>query len=221
MLFNVIREVIKLSFVAGAGKTKLASTVVDDILHDLSGRNDEAVAYFYCDRNQANRKDPVSVLRSFVRQLSTTRPGNAMLPPLLLLYQQKRQTGFASGSLDINECEDLLLEYVKIYPHTILILDALDECDHRTRKHLIAALDRIVGSSSKPIKVFISSRPDLDIRDRFETGPNVGVQATDNQNDIARFVDAQLGEHEKGRKKLSVKLKEDIRNTLLEKSQGM
>ncbi|EON65807.1 hypothetical protein W97_05046 [Coniosporium apollinis CBS 100218] len=209
--------------IPGAGKTKLASTVVDDMLSTLTGQqNDEALAYFYCDRNQASRQEPVSVMRSFVRQLSTARTGDAMHPLLVQRYQQKRQIGFASGPLDANECEDLLLKYVNDYPHTTLILDALDECDHRTRKHLIVALDRIVGSSSKPIKVFISSRPDLDIRERFETGPNVGIQATDNQNDIARFVDARLDEDDKSRrKKFTIKLKEDIRDTLLEKSQGM
>lgn len=204
---------------AGAGKTKLASTVVDGMLLALSGQpNNEALAYFYCDRNQTSRQEPVSVLRSFVRQLSTTRTGDAMLPPLVCVYQQKKRTGFASGPLDMKECEDLLLRYVDTYPQTTLVLDALDECDQKTRKHLITALDRIVAQSSKPIKIFISSRPDSDIKDRFEIGPNVGIQATDNQDDIAKFVAAAI---EDRRKKLSSKLKQDIVDTLLAKSLGM
>ncbi|KAJ9634602.1 hypothetical protein H2199_008885 [Coniosporium tulheliwenetii] len=198
----------------GAGKTKLASTVVDGMLLALSGQpNNEALAYFYCDRNQTSRQEPVSVLRSFVRQLSTTRTGDAMLPPLVCVYQQKKRTGFASGPLDMKECEDLLLRYVDTYPQTTLVLDALDECDQKLASILLPHL-----TSSKPIKIFISSRPDSDIKDRFEIGPNVGIQATDNQDDIAKFVAAAI---EDRRKKLSSKLKQDIVDTLLAKSLGM
>lgn len=216
------QELAKLVSAAGAGKTKLASTVVDDMLRTLDGEpNDEALAYFYCDRNQTNRRDPASVLRSFVRQLSTTRICDAIQPSLVQLYHQKKQTGFASGILDKKECVDLLLRYVNTYPQTTLILDALDECDDRTRKQLISALEEILDCSSKPIKIFISSRPDNDIKDRFEIGPNVGIQATDNQDDIATFVKAQIREHKSGRNKLSAKLEDEIVDTLLRKSQGM
>lgn len=185
-------------------------------------RNHEALAYFYCDRNQANRQDPASVLRSFVRQLSTARTGDAIQSSLNQLYYQKKQTGFASGMLDMKECVSLLLQYVNTYPQTTLILDALDECDRRTRGQLIDALDNILDRALKPIKVFVSSRSELDIRHRFEKGPNVSIQATDNQDDIAKFVAARIEEDEKRRQnKLSAELKEDIINTLLHKSQGM
>ncbi|KAI9787365.1 MAG: hypothetical protein M1816_007651 [Peltula sp. TS41687] len=209
--------------IPGAGKTKLASTVIDDMLRALNGqRNDEALAHFYCDHNDTKRQDPASVLRSFVRQLSTTRAGDAIQPSLVQLYQQKRQTGFASGILDMNECVDLLLKYVNIYPQTTLILDALDECDSQTRKQLILALDNIILRSSKPIKIFISSRPDEDIRYRFESGPSVGIQMTDNQRDINKFLTAKMEEDGKTRRnKLSSELKEDIVGTLSSKSQGM
>ncbi|KAI9781928.1 MAG: hypothetical protein M1816_002151 [Peltula sp. TS41687] len=214
---------VSLALAAGAGKTKLASTVVDDMLRALDGqRNDEALAYFYCDRNQMDRQDSPSVLRSFVRQLSTTRTGDAIQPSLVQLYQQKKQTGFASGILDMKECVDLLLQYVNTYPQTTLILDALDECDPRTRKQLIDALDDILARSLKPIKLFISSRPDEDIKYRFETGPNVGIEATDNQDDINKFVTTKIEENDKIRRnKLSNELKEDIVSTLSHKSQGM
>lgn len=185
-------------------------------------QNDEALAYFYCDRNQTDRQDPISVLRSLVRQLSTTRIGDAIQPALLELYHQKQRKGFASNTLDMEECVSLLQKYVRIYPQTTLVLDALDELDHRTRKQLITALDSLVGHSSRPIKIFVSSRPDTDIRYRFETGPHVCIQATDNQNDIAMFIDACIEEDARTRRdKLSDKLREDIVATLLEKSQGM
>lgn len=214
----------KLVSVAGAGKTKLASMVIDDILRAFDAqRSDEAIAYFYCDRNQEGRRESISIMRSFVRQLSTTRTANAMQPILVELYRQKKRTGFASGKLDIDKCVDLLRHYVNTYPQTTLVLDALDECDNpQIRKQLVTAFDDVLSYSLKPIKTFISSRPDPDIRHRFGTGPNVGIQATDNQNDIAKFVAAKLEEDDKDRQdKLSSELKESIIDTLLRESQGM
>jgi hypothetical protein len=48
------------AFIAGAGKTKLVSKVVDDLTSRLDDKssNNEALAYFYCDRNEEQRRDP-------------------------------------------------------------------------------------------------------------------------------------------------------------------
>src|ERR1700761_8084566 len=51
----------------GARKTKLVSKVVD---HYTLRPDTQALVYFYCDRNDEPRRQPESVLRSFVRQLS-------------------------------------------------------------------------------------------------------------------------------------------------------
>lgn len=208
---------------AGAGKTKLASKVIDNLRHLHESCSDhEALAYFYCDRNQDDRREPVSILRSFIRQLSTTRSGDALLPPLLQFYTQKRQTGFSSGKPTTKESEGLLRQLVEIYPQTTLVLDALDECDRRAQTQLTEILDSLVDKSVKPVKIFISSRPDPDIKYRFGTGPNVEIQATDNQDDIGRFVSAEIDKDDKRRRqKLSASLREEIIETLLAKSQGM
>lgn len=197
--------------------------VIDHLLHRLDNRpNHEALAYFYCDRNNRDRREPISILRSFVRQLSTAQRGNAIQPPLLQLYSQKQRTGFASGKPTMRESEELLLQLIEIYPQTTLVLDALDECDRQTRTKLIEVFDNLLEKSTRPVKIFISSRPEPDIKHRFECGPNVGIQATDNQDDISRFVSAEIDKHEKSRRrKLSTGLREEVVQTLLEKSQGM
>ena len=186
-----------------------------------SRQNDEALAYFYCDRNQFDRQNPASILRSFVRQLSTSRDGKAIQASLTQLYSQKRATGFASGDLKIEESKEMLRHLVEIYPQTTLVLDALDECDRRTRAQLIEVFDTLLAESPKPFKIFISSRPDPDIKDRFESGPNVGITATDNGDDIAKFVGGAIDSEKRWRKKISAELYKDIVETLTNKSQGM
>jgi predicted NACHT family NTPase len=60
-----------------------------------------------------------------------------------------------------------LLESVNLYPKTTIVLDALDECDPKSRRHLVDAIELLLQQSGRPLKVFISSRPDRDIRERF------------------------------------------------------
>ncbi|KAH0538447.1 hypothetical protein FGG08_004945 [Glutinoglossum americanum] len=209
--------------IPGAGKTKLVSTVVDDLLGSFGQHpNDEALAYFYCDRNESVRQDPELILRSFARQLSVSRNSDAIQHSLVQLYYQKRKNGFASGKLKIEESRDVLLQLVRIYPQTTLVLDALDECHKETRAQLVDILDMLITQSPKPVKIFISSRPDRDIKHRFECGPNVHIKATDNHDDIAKFVDDRLNNSpEDWRNSISPDLKREIREVLVDKSEGM
>ena len=184
--------------------------------------NDEALAFFYCDRNESIRQDPEFILSSFVRQLSVSRNGEAIQRLLVTLYRQKRKTAFASGRLKIEESRDILLQLVQVYPQTTLVLDALDECHKETRTQLVDILDTLVIQSPKPVKLFISSRPDRDIKHRFEGGPNVNIRATDNRDDIAKFVDDKLrNSPEHWRNSINPDLKREIRETIVDKSDGM
>jgi ankyrin repeat domain-containing protein 50 len=208
--------------IAGAGKTKLTSKVVDDLRNALANQqNDEALAYFYCDRNQEDRQDPTSILRSFIRQLSVCQSQNALQSLIVAEYELRRQNGFSSGKFTFQECAKFLIDYVNIYPQTTLVLDALDECNPRTRKQLIEVFDSLLTESSKPVKIFISSRPDKDIKSRFQYGPNVGIQATDNHHDIAKFVDSKIEHNSTWFNNFPPALRDEVVQTLLSKSKGM
>jgi ankyrin repeat domain-containing protein 50 len=185
--------------------------------------NDEALAYFYCDRNESARQDPELVLSSFVRQLSISRKSDAIQHSLAQLYYEKRKNGFASGNLKIEESRDVLLQLVRIYPQTTLVLDALDECNKESRAQLVDVLDILVAQSSRPVKIFISSRPDRDIRHRYELGPNVQINAMHNRDDIAKFVDDEINNNspEYWRNSLTSGLKMEIRKTLVDNAEGM
>jgi hypothetical protein len=162
------------------------------------------------------------ILSSFARQLSLSRNGDAIQHSLVQLYYQKRKTGFASGRLKIEESRDILLQLVRTYPQTTLVLDALDECHKETRTQLVDILDALVTQSPKPVKIFISSRPDQDIKHRFGHGPNVHIKATDNRDDIAKFVNDKLNNSpEYWQNSINRDLKREICETLVDKSEGM
>ena len=184
--------------------------------------NDEAFAYFYCDRNQPDRQEPAMILSSFVRQLSTSRHSSTIPRSTVHLYHQKRQTGFASGKLKLKESQTVLTELFQVYPQVTLVVDALDECDTKTRLNFMDILDTFIADSSKPIKILISSRRDRDIKRHFENGPILEIRAVDNRDDIAMFVDSAITASEKfWHNEISSELAELICKTLVEKSGGM
>ena len=155
---------------------------------------------------------------SYVRQLSTTaNDEDSMQKCLRQLHIQTRLKG---SELSIDICKHLLLEFVNLYPKTTLVLDALDECNKSTRQMLITAFDFLLDNASRPVKIFVSSRPDGDIREKFKDRANIEIQATDNQNDIAAFVDSEIAKHRRWQK-LSQQLREEIVEILLKRSQGM
>ncbi|KAK7413945.1 hypothetical protein QQX98_007214, partial [Neonectria punicea] len=203
----------------GAGKTFLTSQVIDHVQTQLENSpNEEGFAYFYCNRNEEERRSPLSVLRSYVRQLSTSvrNPGH-MRKPLRDLCREARLKGSDVG---FDVCKSQLLESVNLYSQTTLILDALDECDPTSRWQLVEMMQHLISESEQPLKIFISSRPDDDIKRCFTSWPNVEIQATDNQRDIETFVNEEI---DKPRRwgPISAPLRTEIVNMLLERSQGM
>ena len=138
------------------------------------------------------------------------------------LYKQKQQTGFTSGRLKLEESESVLAELFEIYPLVTLVVDALDECDKKTRLQFIAILDKLITQSSTPVKILISSRRDEDINRRFKHGPDLEIRAIDNRDDIAMFLNHEFSTSTKfWRVEISSELKELICSTLLDRSEGM
>ncbi|PGH16010.1 hypothetical protein AJ79_01990 [Helicocarpus griseus UAMH5409] len=197
--------------IPGAGKTKLTSRVIDS----FDGRGDcHALAFFYCNRNEESRRLPENILHSLVKQLATSRP-------LVKVYKGKQQSGFASAKLNPDECESLFLELAQGYSQTTLIIVALDECEEKTRGDFLKRFNRLV-SKSRNLKILISSRRDRDLKHQLQLRSNIGIEATDNADDISKFVSERLIQSQEDRPSpISKDLQEEIVQTLLKKSKGM
>jgi len=181
--------------------------------------NDEGFAFLYCSRNEGERQSPLSVLRSFVRQLSATMRGSDSIQTCIHEYYYKcREKG---SQPTITDCKKLISQLVNIYPRTTLILDALDEVDRSQRVVLIDFFDDLVARASKPVKVFISSRPEGDLNERFKDGANIRIQATDNDHDISRFIEKEVGNHLRWKKNMPHDLIAEVIIIIQDKSQGM
>ncbi|KAL2783157.1 ankyrin repeat-containing domain protein [Aspergillus keveii] len=201
----------------GTGKTYLTSAVIDRIRSQVASKN-EGFAFFYCRKGDEARSQPQSILQSFVRQLST----NANNPESvqIKLRETVKEAREKGTNFRVQQCMEQILASLDIYAKSTLVIDALDECDPETRDELIEALNSFIQDSEKPVKIFISSRPDPAIASELEGSPNVGIQAGDNQDDIKKYLDIEL---DKQSKKVAVlkRMKEEIMAKLLERAQGM
>ena len=209
------------SFAAGAGKTKLASSVIDEHLNRATY---DGLAYFYCNRGDNSRNLPEQVLNSIVRQLSllpVPRDMWLIQEPLHKLYKKIKDEGHASDTLSYSQSEALLPKLLEAYTTTTIILDALDECDKTKRYRLIKTLKNLIRDC-KNLKVFITSRRDPDINTHLQSEDTLEMSATDNENDIRLFVRSELDKVEETRgRPISLALREEIIETLHNKSNSM
>jgi hypothetical protein len=210
---------------AGAGKTKLVSSIVDHFLqlHDTTKRHDlddekdlpsgpldalkimlperptipdTSFAFFYCRRTQEERRSPENVLCSYLKQLALAH--EKALALLRGKYLEKKRGGFLSNTLGLVEGQELLAKMVKLRSQTILVLDALDECREDSRHNLITVLNELIDRGLK-VKVIISSRRDDDITAEFEDKINFNISATDNGGDIMSFVRGKIEQYRNSR----------------------
>lgn len=124
------------------------------------------------------------------------------------------------SELGIADCRAQLLESVNLFPRTTLVLDALDECEPSSRSELIGTIEFLLSNSNNALRVFISSRPDRDIRRQFVDKPNIEIQARHNEGDIRRFVQGEVMKHGNW-KGMPQTLQDEIVQVLLQRSEGM
>jgi hypothetical protein len=144
------------------------------------------------------------------------------------MYQQRKEDAVQDGSkpvkLSVEDSTELIITLLDYNPATIVI-DALDECQPNRRYELINALNDIIKKSANLVKVFVSSRDDIDIVLKLTEVPNIFINASDNRKDIEDFVYYEV-DHAITNKRLlhgqvSDELKSRIINTLIDGANGM
>ena len=208
---------------AGAGKTFIASTVIDSL---CSSPAPEKLAYFYCNRAEENRREPQSILNTLIQQLAQTESKeDQLLKPVIDIYLDRERKGQRSSRLSLGESEELLVKLADIYPQTTICIDALDEVETNTRIHLLKALKNIIEKSKTLVKIFVTTRMDPDILRQFEMFPRIELEPDDNIGDINQFVETKLQNTiDDGRLlegDVPSELKAEIYDVLCRRSRGM
>jgi hypothetical protein len=213
---------LRFAFVlVGAGKSFLTSKVIEylPVARQEKTEHYEGFAYFYCSRSDPVRRETKHILRSYISQLARVPNYPAMMEKniyTLYLKAKKEKRGFS-----MDECEMALIELIKFYHRTTLILDALDECEMDTREALVRILHKLVDKGENTVKIFIASRKEADIEEYLGSQRLVAISTADNKDDIEKYIEVEMTKINGAWRSVSAEVKELVKKTIREKSDGM
>jgi len=187
------QNVFWLHGLAGSGKSTLSTTVANTFRE-----SEQLGAFLFFHRDVIERSDPTNVIRTLAYQLGLCDP----------------QIGTAIAAVIENApsitMSPLRLQFTKLIieplssiegPITaplVLVLDALDECgDAKQRRTLLAVLAAESRKLPATVRMFITSRPEFDIRSAFTSQPHIlahelDINSKENTEDILTYLHRRM-----------------------------
>jgi hypothetical protein len=205
--------------IPGCGKTVLSSTVIKNLLEHCDGCPRKATVYFFFDFNDIQKQDPELMLRSLLCQLLervALMPGS--IDYLFLSYGDGHRQPSVYALLDLTRYMIRRLDQVYI------ILDALDECMHRSE--LMDVLETVAGWHLQNVHLLVTSRRERDIEISLGTyiaeENTICLQSDIVNVDIERYVRQRLSDDKSLIKwQKDAAIKEEIESALMRGAHGM
>ena len=176
-----------LSGIPGAGKTVLASLVIENCKEDVNA----STAFFYCKYDDPQRNTSVAVLRTLLSQL--LKYDHDLLPWCYDLYLNSGQPSLSSGDL----CKEILKAVLTNGDKTFVLVDGIDECDKKEARLLVNVICDMVTvcDTQNPgkLRVMVISQDEPDIRRNLSAFSELSLKVIGNEDDIHRFVDVWCG----------------------------
>ena len=172
----------------GAGKTILSSFLID---HFMSGAAESAVKnvfYFFCKETDADKNTAVAVSRTLLYQLYNSVKDQEVHASLdddvgLALDRSGQQK-----AVNFTVLWELFANYVQRVTPSLIILDALDEC--QDSGPLIEGLKKL--SILDSIRVILTSRKESHLHTKLQDSSSIEITPEDINTDIAAFVEAKV-----------------------------
>jgi len=201
----------------------LFSTVVlEDITEKYPASPNVGIAFAYCSyKDQSN--DPKRFFTSFLLQLARQR--EELFPKLVDFHAMNQRDGRKTASCTFDSLRWLVLSMVKEFRILFLIFDALDECENRGP--FMGFFQELVSDSEDGghcVKLFVTSRREVDIERAFRSTPRIEIAATKIQQDIEQYVEFEIQRRIDGNHLIlqdTEDLKKEIFSTLCNRAGGM
>ncbi|KAH9907762.1 hypothetical protein F4778DRAFT_446080 [Xylariomycetidae sp. FL2044] len=202
--------------IPGAGKTVLASHVIDHLERHDSRSQDTAFAYIYCDYNQRKEQTPTVLMSSVLQQLLQHSTGVHFPPELSSLYDLHRKYGTRPT---LTQITDILRKFAVRFKTIHVVIDALDECAETEEDALRLVSD--IRSLGAQVKLLCTSRFSTTLESYFEESTRLEIAAQN--DDIGLFLDAQIQRQQRLSRHVRADptLKKDIIEAITDECQGM
>lgn len=186
----------------------------------LAKRN-TGIAYYFFDSVQKESLSHCTFLRSILHQVLCTE----LLNPTL---QRRLEVIFVgpngSREPEIDELETLVIELCNTLQKVTIFVDGINEMEQDDQKLVLRFL-RTIQESQTVIKLFITSRPEIDVSNIFSDDQlmHISIRAHDTQLEINEFINSRV-ENEAKEGFLDVcgpAVINDIKKALKMKARGM
>ncbi|KAF7370633.1 Ankyrin repeat domain containing protein [Mycena sanguinolenta] len=198
--------------IPGAGKTVLASIVVDHLRADHGHCDNIGVAAIYLNHKETDAHTPSTLLASLWRQLVVGQS----IASVEELYHKHREPG-TKPSLD--DAHAILCSTLSQYSKVFILVDALDEYPERERGILMSYLSRL-GSN---VNLMLTARPHIGLDNSTDMAQVTAMEIRATAEDIRCYMDAQILASPRLSKHVQTcpELRKQIEERIVSQSHGM
>ncbi|CAG8217276.1 unnamed protein product [Penicillium olsonii] len=199
------------SGIPGAGKTVLLAIAINH-LQERFFKPDEVVLFAFCDHRDRENQSAENIMLSLWRQLMQKRVLGELECEYLETTYSKRGVYPTTDAL-VKLLSDELSKYSRVF----VLLDALDELRTESRDSLQYLLRQLPTN----VNLLVTSRVPKETSLEFRNVPQLEIRARD--QDIKDYINGRLQSVSKLRSQVehNSKLREEIRNTITKKADGM
>ncbi|KAJ7321268.1 ankyrin repeat-containing domain protein [Mycena albidolilacea] len=194
----------------GAGKTVLASIVIDDLRANLTNEN-TGVAVLYLDHKATEIQSTSNLLAAIWRQLA---PGKLISSLVYALYRKHYEHGTRPS---LEETYSMLHSTVSECSCVFIVVDAHDGYLEAHRDTLL----RLLCKLGPAVRLMLTSRPHISIDHVISNIETLDVRAT--EEDIRKYLDEQILKSSRLSRHVnkSSSLRESIEKNIVKCSDGM
>ncbi|KAF4633629.1 hypothetical protein G7Y89_g4494 [Cudoniella acicularis] len=209
------------TFIAGAGKTFLASVIINHLLrkgHSLC--KNVACIYIFFDYKKHKSQNLVNLLSSLLVQLLQSRLGiSAKVREVYEACEYRR----IHPSID--DYVGMLKSQMENISRVYIVVDALDECLDDTKPNTLSKFLEACGKLPENAHMLFMSRPGIAFSKMIE--PTCELEIVANANDMRLYLEKSINTHHRLRDMIEAELRNDnsfrdkVVNSILARSKGM
>ncbi|KAJ4253821.1 hypothetical protein NW762_010216 [Fusarium torreyae] len=218
--FSTKKARIWCSGIPGAGKSVIASALIDECLQRCQSNLATAVGYFFCTYRSPFTSVPCNILSALCYQFALQNEAAYRL--LEAYYDELHSAHQLPAQAETSRLMDLLYQTCAVFDKVYIIVDGLDECGDNTDKTVDSLTSLSLAAGNTNINFALLSRDELFIRERVE--PHFHwVEIEAHTEDIQLYVASELDKLIDA-KKLRLRdatLKDEIMTRLVKGAKGM
>lgn len=196
------------------------SNVLENITANTGLREKTAICFAYYNYQDAELANVSRVIAALIKQLCQRK---VSIPNKLLQIKRDARSPSVVGT------QRWFISLVEDLSEVFVVFDALDECPEQKREEILSFITgTVIASGPCRIKIFVTSRKEMDIAKAFQENgiPTIQIRAENVATDIETFARNKVeklcsGEHGKTLYITRDDLKEKVVQVLVTKAEGM